>query len=275
MQPLFPGFGESRTGDPFVIFFPAEAFPFILLDVPRRLQLHAPPEAVSPAAMKMRMLQRLRCTLRFEKAAWQKGASMVAGVDEVGRGSLFGPVVAAAVILHPEDRIRGLKDSKLLPRETRERLAAAIRKRAIALAIAAVDHVKIDAVNIYQASRLAMQRAVEQLSVTPDHLLVDAMTLDCDCPQTRIIYGDALSASIAAASIIAKVERDSMMRDFDTAYPGYDLASNKGYGTPKHVRALRDLGPTPLHRRSFAPVWNAEHPQEELFVEDAEGVRES
>jgi ribonuclease HII len=269
---LFPGSDQGGAWHPFVISFPEEAFRFILLDVPRRFQLQASEETLSPAALKMRMLQRLRCTLRFEKAAWKQGARVVAGVDEVGRGSLFGPVVAAAVILHPEDRIRGLKDSKLLQRDVRERLAAAIRKRAIALAFAAVDHVQIDAVNIYQASRLAMLQAVEQLPVRPDHLLVDAMVLDTDCPQTRIIYGDALSASIAAASIIAKVERDRMMQDLDSVYPGYDLASNKGYGTPKHVRALRDLGPTPMHRRSFAPVWDAEHPQEELFVGDDEKV---
>jgi len=213
----------------------------------------------------MRLLKKLRCTQRFEKRAWLAGAKLVAGVDEVGRGSLFGPVVAAAVILNPEDRIRGLRDSKLLPAERREVLAARIRERALCFAIAAVDSAIIDAINIYQASRLAMLQAVQQLSVRPDHLLIDAMLIDFDCRQTKIIHGDALSASIAAASIVAKVERDAMMRAMHQDYPLYGLASNKGYSTPDHIRSLREHGPTPLHRQSFAPVWNSNKAPQEVL----------
>ncbi len=232
-------------------------------------------QGISPSALKMRLLKKLRCTQRFEKRAWLAGAKLVAGVDEVGRGSLFGPVVAAAVILNPEDRIRGLRDSKLLPPERREVLAARIRERVLCFAIAAVDSATIDAINIYQASRLAMLQAVQQLSLRPDHLLIDAMLIDFDCRQTKIIHGDALSASIAAASIIAKVERDAMMRAMHQDYPLYGLASNKGYSTPDHVRSLREHGPSPLHRQSFAPVWNSNKaPQEvlEFMMEEEEGA---
>ncbi|HZR30181.1 MAG TPA: ribonuclease HII [Terriglobales bacterium] len=231
-------------------------------------------QGISPSALKMRLLKKLRCTQRFEKRAWLAGAKLVAGVDEVGRGSLFGPVVAAAVILNPEDRIRGLRDSKLLPPERREVLAARIRERALCFAFAAVDSATIDAINIYQASRLAMLRAVQQLSLRPDHLLIDAMLIDFDCRQTKIIHGDALSASIAAASIIAKVERDAMMRAMHQDFPLYGLASNKGYSTPDHVRSLREHGPSPLHRQSFAPVWNSNKaPQEVLeFMMEDEGA---
>src|SRR5579864_704723 len=219
---------------------------------------------LSPSAAKLRLLKRLRCTLRYEKQAWQAGAQMVAGVDEVGRGSLFGCVVAAAVILDPGYRIRGLRDSKLLLAERREVLAKRIRKHAVAWAIAAVDAARIDQINIYQASRVAMREAVIQLEPGPDHLLIDALRLDCDLPQRAIIHGDALSASSAAASILAKVERDRMVREWDPVFPLYGLASNKGYSTPHHLAALRQHGPSPLHRQSFAPVWNNPVPQEVL-----------
>ena len=189
---------------------------------------------------------------------------MVAGVDEVGRGSLFGPVVAAAVILDPNHRIRGLRDSKLIPAERREALAIQIRQHAIGWAIAAVDSARIDQINIYHASRLAMLRAVQQLAPAANHLLVDALKLDCELPQQAIIHGDALSASIAAASIIAKVERDRMISAWDPVYPMYGLASNKGYCTARHLAALREHGPSPLHRQSFAPVWSAPIPQDVL-----------
>lgn len=218
------------------------------------------------------MLKKLRCTLKFEKRAWASGAELIAGVDEVGRGSLFGPVVAAAVILDPAYRIRGLRDSKLLPAERREKLALQIREHSIAWAIAAVDSARIDQINIYHASRLAMLRAVQQLSPQASYLLIDAMKIDCDLPQQPIIHGDALSISIAAASIIAKVERDRMISAWDPVFPMYRLASNKGYSTPKHLAALREHGPSPLHRQSFAPVWNAPVPQEVLsfMLEDSE-----
>jgi ribonuclease HII len=219
---------------------------------------------ISPAAAKMRLLKKLRCTLKFEKQAWAAGAKLVAGTDEVGRGSLFGPVVAAAVILDPGYRIRGLRDSKLLPAERREELALRVREHCIAWAIAAVDSARIDQINIYQASRLAMLQAVQQLVPTADYLLADAVKIDCALPQQPIIHGDALSASIAAASIIAKVERDRMISAWDPVFPVYGLASNKGYSTPHHIAALREHGPSPLHRQSFAPVWNAPVPQEVL-----------
>jgi ribonuclease HII len=231
--------------------------------VARRFQLENPPgkKPVSKATLKMRLLKRLHCTTKFEKQAWQAGATLVAGVDEVGRGSLFGPVVAGAVVLDPNYRIRGLRDSKLLPEARREQLAARIREHCICWAVAAVDHARIDQINIYHASRLAMAEAVGQLAPAPDHLLIDALRIDYACAQTPIIHGDALSASIAAASIIAKVERDRMVRAWDPVFPQYGLASNKGYYTRKHVQSLREHGPSPLHRQSFAPVWMANAPQ--------------
>ena len=225
---------------------------------------------LSPAAAKLRLLKSLRCTLRYEKEAWLNGSSLVGGVDEAGRGCLFGPVVAAAVILNPEDRIRGLRDSKLLPEDIRERLASQIRQRALCWAYAAVDAAQIDAINILQASRLAMLNAVLQLRPEPDFLLVDAVRLDHPCAQRAIIHGDALSASIAAASIIAKVERDRMMRELDATYPQYALASNKGYGTRAHRAALLEHGPTPLHRMTFAPVRSTQ--EEFAFSDDADDL---
>jgi ribonuclease HII len=247
-------------------------------------------KVLSPSAAKLRLLKRLRCTVKFEKKAWAEGARLIAGVDEVGRGSLFGAVVAAAVILDPSYRIRGLRDSKLLKAERREILAKRIREHAIAYSIAAVDAARIDQINIYHASRLAMREAVLALQPAPDYLLIDALRIDCNLPQRPIIHGDALSASIAAASILAKVERDRMVREWDPVFPAYHLASNKGYSTPPHIAALREFGPSPLHRQSFAPVWNAPVPQEvlgfmledaakeeveEALVEDAEVLQES
>jgi ribonuclease HII len=226
---------------------------------------------LSPSAAKLRLLKTLRCTLRYEKKAWATGARLVAGVDEVGRGSLFGCVVAAAVILDPAYRVRGLRDSKLLPPERREVLAVRIREHAVAWAVAAVDAARIDQINIYHASRAAMREAVLRLSPAADHLLVDALRLDCEQPQIPIIHGDALSASIAAASILAKVERDRMMCEWDVVFPEYGLASHKGYSTPKHIAALREFGPTALHRQSFAPVWQNPVPQEAFgFMQDDE-----
>lgn len=230
-------------------------------------------KGISPSAAKLRLLKRLHCTLRYEKIAWADGAVLVAGVDEVGRGSLFGPVVAGAVILDPKHRVRGLRDSKLLLPERREILAERIREHAIAWSVAAVDAARIDQINIYQASRVAMKLAVAQLQPAADYLLVDALRLDCDLRQRAIIHGDALSASIAAASIIAKVERDRMVREWDPVFPLYGLASNKGYSTPRHISALREHGPCPLHRQSFAPVWNNPVPQEvlEFMLEEKPG----
>ena len=231
----------------------------------------APGRSILASAAKLRMLKKLRCTQRYEKRAWEAGAVRVAGVDEVGRGSLFGCVVAAAVILDPAYRIRGLRDSKLLPAERREVLAERIREHAIAWAIAAVDAARIDQINIYQASRVAMRDAVMGLTPVPDHLLIDALRIDCEQPQMPIIHGDAVSISIAAASILAKVERDRMMCEWDAVFPAYGLASHKGYSTPKHLAAIREFGPTPLHRQSFAPVWQNPIPQEVFgFMEEDE-----
>jgi ribonuclease HII len=221
-------------------------------------------ETISASAAKLRLLKTLRCTMRYEKKAWGEGASLIAGVDEVGRGSLFGPVVAAAVILDPAYRIRGLRDSKLLLADRRDILSVRIKEHAVAWAVAAVDAARIDQINIYQASRVAMLEAVRLLQPVPDHLLVDALRLDCELQQQAIIHGDAVSASIAAASIIAKVERDRLICAWDPVFPVYGLASNKGYSTPRHLAALREHGPSPLHRQSFAPVWNAPVPQEVL-----------
>ena len=203
------------------------------------------------------MLKLLVCSDAPEQALRYRGFRSIAGVDEVGRGALFGPVVAAAVIL-PE-RLgglsrAGLKDSKQLTREQREKLDLRIRRCGLAVSVAEVDAETIDRINIYQATRIAMLAAVEGLTLAPDHLLIDAMRLDHPCAQTRLFYGDALSLSIAAASVVAKVYRDRLMRELDEQHPGYGLASHKGYGTPEHRKSLRELGPCPLHRRTFAPV---------------------
>lgn len=211
-------------------------------------------EALSAATKKMRMLRSLVCGNKYEKAARAQGFTVIAGVDEVGRGSLFGSVVAAAVILPENTRIRGLRDSKQLLREDRERLARIVEQKAICIAIEEIDAATIDRINIYQASKLAMTNAVLKLMPSPDHLLIDALRLDHPCAQTSIIYGDSLSISIAAASVIAKVYRDQRMRELHDQYPEYGLASHKGYSTPAHLAALEKYGPTPLHRKSFRPV---------------------
>jgi ribonuclease HII len=190
----------------------------------------------------------------MERELRARGFRFVAGVDEVGRGALFGPVVAAAVVLSPERPVRGLNDSKLLEPERRETLSARIRERAVAWAVGAVDAATIDHVNIYQASRLAMRLAVSRLDPAPDFLLVDAMPIDLPLPQRALIKGDARCHAIAAASIVAKVYRDACMRAWDEVFPEYGLAAHKGYATPEHCRALQERGPTPLHRLTFEPV---------------------
>jgi ribonuclease HII len=222
-----------------------------------------PPVAgVTKATAKQKMLKQLICSDAPEQALRYQGYTLIAGVDEVGRGALFGPVVAAAVILPIKTATLarlGLKDSKQLTQEQREHLDRKIRKVALTLAVAEVDAETIDRINIYQASRLAMLQAVQRLTVSPDHLLIDAMLLDLaelshPCAQTRLYYGDALSLSIAAASVVAKVHRDALMRKLDLQHPQYGLASHKGYATAKHRKALREHGPCALHRRTFAPV---------------------
>ncbi|MBI1789841.1 MAG: ribonuclease HII [Acidobacteria bacterium] len=196
----------------------------------------------------------IRCSSALERRLRAQGYQAIAGVDEVGRGSLFGAVFAAAVVLSPERQIRGLNDSKQLDPARRQVLAERIRERAAAWAVAAVDAATIDRINIYQASRLAMKRAVEQLRPSADFILVDALSLDLELPQKSLIRGDARCHAIAAASIVAKVARDACLCEWDAVFPGYGLARHKGYYTPEHVEALRARGPTPLHRLSFDPV---------------------
>jgi ribonuclease HII len=201
--------------------------------------------------------RRRLCCSRYEREARRRGWQRIAGLDEAGRGSLFGPVVAAVVLLNPRRRIVGLDDSKKLAPERRGELAIRIREHALAWAVAEIDAGRIDAWNIYQASRQAMVAAISQLNPFPDYLLLDALELDLPIEQKALIHGDARSVSIAAASILAKVERDRRMEEFDEMYPQYGLAQNKGYGTPDHLDALRRHGPSPLHRYSYAPVREA------------------
>ncbi len=197
---------------------------------------------------------RLEKMLAYEKELYAQGIDLIAGVDEVGRGPLAGPVVAAAVILPKACKILGLNDSKKIPKSKHKEIYEAVLQNAIAIGIGIKDNQVIDQVNIYEATKLAMMEAIGQLEPQPQHLLIDAMKLDLPIPQTSIIKGDANSLSIAAASIVAKVTRDQMMEEFDKEYPGYDFAQNAGYGTAKHLAGLDKLGVTPIHRRSFEPI---------------------
>lgn len=201
--------------------------------------------------------EKLQEMLAYEKRAWAHGKKFIAGVDEVGRGPLAGPVVSAAVILPEDFNIVGINDSKQLSLAKRNELFDIIQEKALAVGVGIKDAAVIDQVNIYEASKLAMLEAIEQMPIQPDHLLVDAMTLPLPISQESIIKGDAKSVSIAAASIIAKVTRDRMMEEYDVMYPGYGFPNNAGYGTKEHLTALEDLGVTPIHRRSFAPVREA------------------
>ena len=197
---------------------------------------------------------RLEKMLAYEKELYAQGIDLIAGVDEVGRGPLAGPVVAAAVILPKACKIPGLNDSKKIPKSKHKEIYEAVLQNAIAIGIGVKANQVIDQVNIYEATKLAMMEAIGQLEPQPQHLLIDAMKLDLPISQTSIIKGDANSLSIAAASIVAKVTRDHMMEEFDKEYPGYDFAQNAGYGTAKHLAGLDQLGVTPIHRRSFEPV---------------------
>jgi ribonuclease HII len=195
---------------------------------------------------------------RYERAARKAGFRVIAGLDEAGRGSLFGPVFAAAVVLDPDRPIRGLDDSKALEPARRAVLAGRIRERALAWSVGAADAFEIDRINIYQASLLSMRRALGRLKANFDYLLLDAVKLsDIPIAQKSLIHGDALCFTIAAASILAKVHRDAALVAWDAVFPGYGLASNKGYSTPDHIAALERSGPTTLHRFSFEPVRNA------------------
>ena len=198
--------------------------------------------------------ERLEGMLAYEKECYARGIELIAGVDEVGRGPLAGPVVAAAVILPKACNIPGLNDSKKIPKYKHKEIYEAVLQNAIAIGIGIKDNHVIDQVNIYEATKLAMMEAIGRLDPQPQHLLIDAMKLDLPISQTSIIKGDANSLSIAAASIVAKVTRDQMMEEFDREYPGYDFAQNAGYGTSNHLAGLDQLGVTPIHRRSFEPV---------------------
>jgi ribonuclease HII len=200
-----------------------------------------------------------RPTTSEENSAWHAGHTLVAGVDEVGRGPLAGPVVAAAVVLpHPLPQVlrtAGIRDSKQLSARARARLAPLIRRHAVGVGVGEASVEEVDALNVLEATRLAMARAVAELAPVPDLLLVDALDLpQAGIPCRPIVHGDALCLSIAAASIVAKVFRDALMVEMDGRHPGYGFARHKGYGTAEHLAALRRLGPTPEHRRTFGPV---------------------
>ena len=191
---------------------------------------------------------------KYEKELYDKGCKYIGGVDEVGRGPLIGSVVAACVILPFDFALEGLTDSKKLSEKKRDEFYKVIWEKAIAIGIGIVDEKVIDEVNIYEATKIAMKKAISDTNIKPDHVLIDAMPLDIDVPTTSIIKGDAKSISIAAASVIAKVTRDRMMYELDKIYPMYGLASNKGYGTKKHIEAIKKYGITKYHRLSFKPV---------------------
>lgn len=191
---------------------------------------------------------------KYEKELYDKGCKYIGGVDEVGRGPLIGSVVAACVILPFDFALEGLTDSKKLSEKKRDEFYKIIWDKAIAIGIGIVDEKVIDEVNIYEATKIAMKKAISDTNIKPDHVLIDAMPLDIDVPTTSIIKGDAKSISIAAASVIAKVTRDRMMYELDKIYPMYGLASNKGYGTKKHIEAIKKYGITKYHRLSFKPV---------------------
>jgi len=219
---------------------------------------------------------RLNRLMKFETALWRSGVEHIAGVDEAGVGPMAGPLVAGAVILPQGCVLPDLDDSKKLDAGRRGVLAHRIREDALAWSIGIVEIEEIDELNVYRAGLLAMKRAVDGLSIEPDHLLVDARTIPgCPMPQQGIIRGDGLSASIAAASILAKTTRDAIMIEYDLKYPGYGFAAHKGYATAAHFRALHKLGVTPIHRRSYRPVREAlglEPVQTSLFEPASEAM---
>ena len=192
--------------------------------------------------------------LKYEKELYSKGIELIAGVDEVGRGPLIGPVVAAAVILPKNYKLEGLTDSKKLSEKKRNEFYKTLNNDALSIGIGIIDEVKIDEVNIYEATKLAMMDAINNLNITPEHILIDAMPLDLNVPSTSIIKGDAKSESIAAASVIAKVTRDTMMYELDKKYPMYGFKSHKGYPTKKHIEAINKYGLINGYRKTYAPI---------------------
>ncbi|CAM2361507.1 ribonuclease HII [Listeria seeligeri] len=203
------------------------------------------------------LVQKLTKMKQYENDLYQQGYKCIAGVDEVGRGPLAGPVVAAAVILPEDFSVVGINDSKQLSELKRETLFELIQQQAIAVGVGIIEHDVIDEVNIYEATKLAMRKALDELNPSPDFVLIDAMPLKYTEAELSLIKGDTKSISIAAASIIAKVTRDRLMKDYDVAYPGYDFVNNMGYGTKNHLNGLDTIGVCPIHRLSFAPVKEA------------------
>ncbi|KRK87862.1 ribonuclease HII [Lentilactobacillus sunkii] len=233
------------------------------LDDPRIIELTSDPRKGVQLAVKAaeRRISKYREAVsqfenrfKYERSFWHKGLQYIAGVDEVGRGPLAGPVVSAAVILPHDFDLIEVNDSKQLTPATRAKLAPKIREEAISIGIGSVDNLGIDQLNIYQATRVAMKQAVESLDPQPEEIIVDAMQIPVPIEQTRLIKGDAKSISVSAASIIAKVYRDHLMDEYAEQYPQYDFPHNAGYGTAKHLAALKEFGPTPIHRMTFSPV---------------------
>lgn len=210
--------------------------------------------------------------LEYENNLYNEGVTLIAGVDEVGRGPLIGPVVACACILPVNFYHKDIKDSKKLSEKKREEMYKIIKENAISIGLGIVSEKVIDEVNIYEATKIAMKEAIKNLNITPEHILIDAMKLELNIPSTSIIKGDAKSESIAAASIIAKVTRDHMLDEMDKEYPMYDLKKNKGYGTKKHLEALQTYGPCKYHRVSYSPVRNALNEKNTKTIENKVNV---
>ena len=210
--------------------------------------------------------------LEYENNLYKEGVTLIAGVDEVGRGPLIGPVVACACILPVNFYHKDIKDSKKLSEKKREEMYKIIKENAISIGLGIVSEKVIDEVNIYEATKIAMKEAIKNLNITPEHVLIDAMKLELNIPSTSIIKGDAKSESIAAASIIAKVTRDHMLDEMDKEYPMYDLKNNKGYGTKKHLEALQTYGPCKHHRVSYSPVSNALNEKNTKTIENKVNV---
>ena len=204
---------------------------------------------------------------KYEKELRKNGIKLIAGVDEVGRGPLVGPVVTACVILPEEFNLEGLTDSKKLSEKKRNFFYDEIKRQAISIGIGIVSNEEIDKINIYEATKVAMKQAISNCDVKPEHVLIDAMKLDLDIPSTSIIKGDLLSISISAASVIAKVTRDRMMYELDKKYPMYDFKSNKGYPTKKHMEAIKEYGIIPEHRKSYGPVKEYLERKEQLTLD--------
>ena len=210
--------------------------------------------------------------LEYENNLYNEGVTLIAGVDEVGRGPFIGPVVACACILPVNFYHKDIKDSKKLSEKKREEMYKIIKENAISIGLGIVSEKVIDEVNIYEATKIAMKEAIKNLNITPEHVLIDAMKLELNIPSTSIIKGDAKSESIAAASIIAKVTRDHMLDEMDKEYPMYDLKNNKGYGTKKHLETLQTYGPCKYHRVSYSPVRNALNEKNTKTIENKVNV---